>query len=644
MIAKNKADIENITPEFLSMIKLPDERCKALNYLLVIPQMAIDDNAQYYFSVDFATISAALKASGRNVYTLNLNYKKEPLDILKQCVLSNGIDVVVTGWNFRFSFRYQPIQIILDTVREVKPKIITVVGGIMITADPEAAMEILQNADYGIIGEGEITINALAYAIESSTVSSDIGGIVSRYWINKTWSAVSDLNILPFPDYEGFEYSEMLKKSGKWGGAVNVTTRSERIAYVSISRSCINNCTFCSKTYGNTSFRQMSIDNIFRLIDWILRQYPVDVIWLFGELSFSETSFALEFCRRIKPYQLQWKAEIRADLVTNECLLAMKESGCIRVFLGIESADNNVLNSMQKNITVEQVDKTLNYAENIGLCIEGHLIIGDIEEDLRSFFRTIDWWQNHQALSTTIFLRMIRLFPGSELYSYACRSGKIADRVQYIKDGCPYINLSKIPDDDYYTLPALMRTFQRSDKLNNAIVQSQNDYSVSITGQCPHCDEVIALNNCASFIRTKPKACPACGNLISANAIEYCNALEMSRNAEVLLKGSCTAVWAITPNNFYWLQKIIPLLTSDDVVIINKSDIIVSNHTIKTLGGKAIFTPDIISKNSIDTIIVPNSREVFNSITEQCRNEFQNVKRIVHITELLKYSQNEVNK
>ena len=118
----------------------------------------------------------------------------------------------------------------------------------------------------------------------------------------------------------------------------------------------------------------------------------------------------------------------------------------------------------------------------------------------------------------------------------------------------------------------------------------------------------------------------------------------MSRNAEVLLKGSCTAVWAITPYNFYWLQKIIPLLTSDDVVIINKSDIIVSNHTIKTLGGKAIFTPEIISKNSIDTIIVPNSREVFNSITEQCRNEFQNVKRIVHITELLKYSQNEVNK
>jgi hypothetical protein len=62
--------------------------------------------------------------------------------------------------------------------------------------------------------------------------------------------------------------------------------------------------------------------------------------------------------------------------------------------------------------------------------------------------------------------------------------------------------------------------------------------------------------------------------------------------------------------------------------------------TVKRLENKEVFAPDIINREEIDTIIVPNNPKVFNAIKEQCAMEFPRVKRIVHITELLEPKSN----
>ncbi len=87
MEASNYGGIENVTQEFLSMIKLPNENGARLNYLFIIPPVVPNHDESYAFPVGAALVCSALKASGRRVFTLNLNYKTDPHKWMKHMSL-----------------------------------------------------------------------------------------------------------------------------------------------------------------------------------------------------------------------------------------------------------------------------------------------------------------------------------------------------------------------------------------------------------------------------------------------------------------------------------------------------------------------------------------------------------------------------
>ncbi len=126
MDIQNHYEIGNITPEFLSMIKLPDKNGKKLNYLIVVPPSGMGEDTSYSFPFGIAMVCSSLKASGRPVFVLNLNYKIDHGKWLNHMIKANDIHVVLTG-GFCGAFNY--IRYIIDTAKKIKPDIITVVGG-----------------------------------------------------------------------------------------------------------------------------------------------------------------------------------------------------------------------------------------------------------------------------------------------------------------------------------------------------------------------------------------------------------------------------------------------------------------------------------------------------------------------------------
>ena len=97
---------------------------------------------------------------------------------------------------------------------------------------------------------------------------------------------------------------------------------------------------------------------------------------------------------------------------------------------------------MRKNITINQVEKALNLTINAGLDTRSTIIFGDTAETVASAQRTLDWWLKHRKYSS-IAIDMIIAFPGSTLYRNARKNGRIPDPQQFLKDGCPIINLSE---------------------------------------------------------------------------------------------------------------------------------------------------------------------------------------------------------
>lgn len=420
------------------------------NVLLIVPRYFSTKVCGYIMPLGVLYVSAALKASGAaNVYTLNLNHQdNDDETVLRDRIERYSIDIVGCGG---ISGQFIEIYPLFQTVRRIAPRVKIIVGGGMITADAVSAMEAFEaTVDYGCIGEGEITVPELVTAICGNRPTSGIKGLIYRengeWVITPRREDIMDLDSIPFPDYAGFDYDKYLASNGEIEDGIKYSP----VAIIG-GRSCKYNCTFCFHPSGSR-YRQRSLNSIFAEIDYLISHYEVNYIALREELFASDEQRVLDFCERIKTYPLVWSIQLRVDSVSHRMVEALKNSHCRYVFLGIESADNRILKSMRKNITIEKVEYALNLAISAGLDTRSTIILGDEVETVESAYRTIDWWQKHRKYSS-IVMDMIIAFPGSTLYNHARKNGRIPDPVEFLKDGCPIINLStEMSDNDYLKL------------------------------------------------------------------------------------------------------------------------------------------------------------------------------------------------
>lgn len=574
--------VEHITQEFLTMIKCPNPNVKRLNYLLVMPRIAESPDIMYVMPYGFCLVTASLKASGRNVFTLNLNYKEDPYMLLRKTIIENDIDIVATGG---LSGQFSRLKAIVDTAKSVSPSIITMVGGGIITADPAAAMKALE-ADYGMIGEGEITINELAYALENGEDVHNVAGIVlPDGFITKKRPEILDLDILPFPDYEGLELELVLRDT--------LYTQSwfEKSAVgIALSRSCPYNCTFCFHSSGKR-YRKRSLDNVFSEIKWIINKWGVKYLIINDELFVSNKSYLVEFCNRIKYYHINYWIQTRVDTITKEILLLLKESGCSVVSYGVESADNRILKSMQKNITVEQIERAFDLALEVGIPAYGNIILGDLEETQETIQNSLYWWRAHPKYH--IYLIYILTFPGTYLYQVACERGLIKDRVQYLVENKTQINLTKMSDQEYWDTVRKVELFQLLCLSNVEI-------------EWDHIDAQI--------------------NILAEN-------LEKIGDRKI-------AIWPALFSTISLLSTISrKFIDAENVYFINSAPGDTRLQGIEQF-GKNVFEPDILEKEGIDTVLFAftqrgGSERVYQRILTAIREQHPGVKYVVNLPELL---------
>ena len=569
--------IENVTSEFLEIAKLPLNGSKMLNYLVVMQQIADNDDVQYQFPTGICLISSVLKATGRSVYTLNLNYKNEPLKELYDAIVDNDIDVVLCGG---LSQEYNAIKTILDVVKNTSNRIKTIVGGGIITADPKTAMIALRNADYGVVGEGEIIVTQIAFALENNLSISDINGVVTKT-SEINIDAISDINnldILPFPDYFGFELNLMLgrKYSSTYYDREPLFTRA---ATVLCSRSCPYNCTFCFHTAGK-KYRRRSLDGVFKEIEWLVNSFDINYIILNDEMFVGYEDSLYEFCSRIKEYGIKWWGQTRVDMVSREILKLMKNSNCSRVTFGVESADNEILKSMRKGITIEQVEEAFKCASEVGLPASGNIILGDINETKETYRNSMNWWANNRQYDIT--LRYVWVFPGSNLYLNALKNKVITDPVKFLRDGCPQINVTKMTDREYDEMIAEVELFK-----------------------LVHEDGIIENFTIPVF----------------------------EKELNCLIKNP-VALWPATVPIISMLSKIAPeFLASSNLWLVNRATADAHMPGIESY-GKRVYSPDIITEMNIQTVVVIHRMSLYRTIIDDIRDNSIMVQRVIHVSEL----------
>ena len=596
-----------------------------MNLLIVVPRIVNRVGDWYQFPMGIAYVSASMRKEGFTLFKLNLNNIDGYIyDILNDVIERNNIDIILTGG---LTGQYGAIREIIEDAKRIRKNIKTIIGGGIITSAPEEAMQALEFADYGVIGEGEIISCELCYALENNIDVAMVPGVIYRsngsYVRSK--GNVTSVNIeeIPFPDYEEFGFNKLLSSIPNQIGMCEYNTLP-----IITSRSCPFKCTFCFHPSGQ-KFRQRSLNSVFDEINHLVKKFGVKYLSIQDELFGHDINRVKEFCDRIKPYGIKWLANFRVTEVTPELVATLKEGNCAIMAFGIESADNSILKSMKKGITIEQTERALELVYKAGMGIQGVLIFGDVAETIETAARTLNWWKEH--IHYELQLSAIITYPGTDIYKYACTNGIIKDPIQFIKDGCPLVRLSKMSDKEYKwlfgqlaSLPRLTHTIPNQSKI---IEIDYDNASIDIAGLCTSCNTENQWKSRLFILETL--TCINCGRRHIAPIPESITE-RISDNIEKLvnLYGKI-AFWGIN-SYFYSLSEKLNIKSHDYIFYVDKSDVRCGLE----VSGHIIQSPEIINKEEIKCVVV-SVVQYFAGLKKPIEDEYPKVEKVLSISDLI---------
>jgi len=135
-------------------------------------------------------------------------------------------------------------------------------------------------------------------------------------------------------------------------------------------RGCPYSCVYCSTNiYWNKKFRFKSIDRIIDEMINLNRLYNLDRFNMTHDLFTFNNETLKRFCHRVKELGFKWTCSSRIDVLDDETIELMSESGCDLIFFGIETGDQKMQKLINKNLNLLQVDKIITKCktENIGI-------------------------------------------------------------------------------------------------------------------------------------------------------------------------------------------------------------------------------------------------------------------------------------
>ena len=461
-------------------------------------------NYNYFFPLGLGYISSVLKQKGHEVDCLNLNhYNGTAKELIHKKLDKKKYDFVCTG----NASGYNVTENVVRAVKSHRPKVKIIVGGIMITAEPLTIFKLL-NPDYAVIGEGEVTIIELLNTLENKKTPKDVKGIIykddsGKIIFTQPRDPVENLDSLPYPDFEGFDYEKTLGKQASNISYLHSAFDYTRTYPILGSRGCPFHCTFC---YHYAKYRKRSLDSIMEELEIMVKKYKINMIMFYDECIAADKERLKEFCKRISKlrgeisWELKWSPQLTVHNIDDDMLKMLKDAGVDTISYGFESFSPIVLKSMTKPITPEMIESAFHKTLDAGIGIQANFIFGDPAETKETAKTTLDWWKKHAK--GQINLTFIEPYPGSKIYQHCIEKGIIKDKEDYIKNQMlkthRFNMTDSMTDEEIKELrDEIMRLTSNQERGINPIKMKkvkENIYSFDI--KCPFCKTRITYGNC----------------------------------------------------------------------------------------------------------------------------------------------------
>ncbi len=456
---------------------------KPFTVLLVYVNSMLDN----MIPINLSLLSACLKEKGFTVELFDTtcyrtseksadeqrveNLQVRPFDFSEYGVRLNDTDVFDEF--YRIVSEHQPdliglsvfeptFELAVEMLEKIKPlSVPSLVGGPLAILDPKCVIS-SPMVDMVCTAEGEEVVVSVA---ESLRDGRDLDGIKGLWFkregqllCNDQPDHLVDLNTTPYLDFSIYDPERFYKP---------MAGKIYRMVPIEIARGCCYQCSYCGDHAFSELFkgigrwwRQKSIDRIFDEIDFYIKEYGAQYLYIVSEtfLAMSKADFH-EFVERYRQIQLPFWFNTRPETITEEKVRMLEEVGCDRMSIGLEHGNEDFRRDvLHRNYSNEVLVKAIEIVKKSRIALSVNNIIGFPDETRELIFDTI-------ALNRRLQLRkqdsvscfLLSPFKGTRIRRICEEKGYIDNETNITDNNIDYILQN--PLISYNELMGIMRTF-----------------------------------------------------------------------------------------------------------------------------------------------------------------------------------------
>ncbi len=360
-------------------------------------------------------LSASLKKAGHDtnlilIYQREKNFKNKLSDRIKS-FKPDFIAFSVLTDNYTWACSLS------NYIKEAHKDIPIIFGGIHATSCPE---EVISNksVDYIVLGEGEDAIVELVENPKKTNIKNVWLKKNNKVIKNKPRPLVEDLDTLPFPDKEiTFNEAPYFRDS----------------YFIMTSRGCPFACTYCFNNYmrkfykGSRWLRRRTVKNVMQELIEMKKKNRYEHVF-FGDDCFTfDTVWLREFFQLYKKeINMPFKAIAHSMFMDDEIAFLLKDAGCMRVELGVQTPSDRVRKEIcKRNDDNATIKKAINVLKEHNILVQIDHMFGLPTEDMRDYQKDAEFYIDIKPDFITGF--WLQYFPHTDIIEIGKSNGNIDD-------------------------------------------------------------------------------------------------------------------------------------------------------------------------------------------------------------------------
>ena len=260
-------------------------------------------------------------------------------------------------------------------------KVPVIIGGYNLRVYPNESVSV-DGPDFGCFNSAYYTVPSLLKELEGQRRFQDVPGLI--------YKENGQVKMTPYGNDPNFnDYPNPARHLLPNELYAEFTTERKNFTVMVTSKGCPNGCLFCEA--GHTPYNPRSPETVLSEIKECYDRYNI------REIDFFDYDFCVDR-KRIEAIcdgmikgrlDVTWACRTRVDYVDETLLRKMKAAGCSRIYFGLESGVQEVLDRLKKGINLQQIRNTIEATKGVGIKALGFFLVGSPGETQETFQKTL---------------------------------------------------------------------------------------------------------------------------------------------------------------------------------------------------------------------------------------------------------------